>query len=451
MVTIRTVVVLAVLMAGVGSVRAQDDAELIMERPQGVKASVRSRVKPKETPVADAPAPTPRPEEIIVALVNNRVLTKAELDHRVSGEYDRIRSEVQSRVGGVVSTLGGGAVVPGAAGAEGLLGGASAGGGAGEDEVLAEQKEAIASAVRREEEVALRAWIDHSMLADEARRQRILISEDEFRVRLAQAERESELDAEKVDSVLARLRLTRADYEKSVYDALMIEKLLMQFNDLNFTEDQYRAAYDKAPEFFYEPARYSIAHFTVALLGDEDPRKVERLKDLAEKVRSELKKGTDPKVLFDRPEFRNVEQGIYGSLPGYYSFFESETPPVVDVFLPRVVELTGRKLKVGETSDVLVNRIRDDDNKVVPISLHVIRILDSMPETGTTFESAKPAIKRQMLEIGREELLKQLRGAKTHRVISNLRGIKPEKLPSAEEIATHEANNGPINLKLPQT
>lgn len=422
--------ILVALLAGTQAfVGAQQDEELILDTRPQIKAAPRPTPTKRATPTPTALAPTPNPETVIVGIVNGKSLTRAQLQGRVAEQYERLKKEIQSRFGGVVTTIDTEFqdMVLDLSGEE--------------NEVLEEQKQMIDKAMRQEESTTLQTWVEHTLLAEEARRQGIVISEPEFRARLADAEEQSELDKETLEQLLARVEVSRADYEKSVYDALLIEKLLEKFIELNYTDDQYRAAYDMNPSLFYEPPKYQLAHFAMALDSTTDSSLVDARKKIAESVRGELQSGADPRKIFEDPRFLDEQRGFGGLITAYLTLDENILPPIVQV--------RGRRLKPGEVSDVLVNQARED-GKLVTRSIHVVKMLDVVPETGTDFESARPAIKRSMTEIARGRLLERLREGRTHRIITNLGGIPANKIPSEQERRDMAANAQPINLVLPR-
>lgn len=409
---------------------AQEEVELILEdRRSNIQTNIRRQAEQKkeETPAVVA-APTPAPEDVIVAIVNSRVLTRAEMAARVTSRYEDVKNQVLSTVGGVVATID--PAAPAVNPIEDQL----------EDElVLEEQRVMIERAMLLEEETALQSWVEHSLLAEEARRQGIIISDTVFRSRLDQAERENRLSRTDIDSILTEMRMTRADYERSVYDALMIEQLLERFIKLNYTEDQLREAYQKRPDLYYEPEKFLIAHFTIALDGREGRDRIRELRELAREVRTKLQAGADPEALFEEDRYDRFPEGIFGAVPGYFTFREGS--------LPRIVETKAREMKVGETSDVLVAQIREGKD-IIPVSMHVVKILEKQEATGQTFESALPAIHRAMLEVARMRLLNELRNTGTHRVVTNLSGVPPRLIPTREQLIQAEAKAQPINLKL---
>ncbi|HMX62041.1 MAG TPA: peptidylprolyl isomerase [Candidatus Sumerlaeota bacterium] len=403
-------------------VLAQEIPPLILE-DEG-KIQVAPRKKSDRQNNQNPAEPTPRPEDVVVAYADGRILSRAELDLRVTNEFERVKEEVQSRYGGVVATTG-----DGASGLDAPM---------AESEVLAEQQEQIDEAMRKEESLAVQNWVEHTMLAEEARRQGIVISESEFKTRLEEAQSASRLRDEQVENALNKLKLSRADYERGVYDALMIEQLLDRFIEINYTEEDFRKAYDQAPALYYTPEKFQIAHFSIALDGSESNSQLANLKRLAADVRDELRRGVDPNKVFAKDEFNRINQGIFGSISGYYSFQEGA--------LPKIVEYHARKMKVGETSDVL-QAARQEGKSIIPVSFHVVKILRSTPEEGKTFESARPAIRRAMLGIAKEQLLTIVRAAKSHEVITNMTGIPSTKLPGREELLRMQKDAQPVSLK----
>lgn len=423
---------LAILVGATMAAQAQDESLLILEDKPKVQVNVRgAKATPTPSPAApqtEAPAPTPDPSEVLVAIVNSRVLTKAEINARVSSRYQKLVEAVKKDTPRVVM----------ATDSQGKF--ALKNPDVNDALVQEEQLVELDRAILAEEEAAMRDWVEHSLLAEEARRQGMVVAAEEFQQRLVAAEKASELSPDKIDRVLLGLQMTRADYERSVYDALMIEKLLDMYITLNFTETQLRENFERNKVLYYEPPRHEIAHFSISLDGTESKQRMDDLRKMAEEVRLKLAAGADPDTLFDDPKYKDVQQGILGATPGWYALGTGLLPPVV--------EDAGRKMKVGETSRVLLQQKRDG-TKIVPVSLHVVKITGFEPESGTTFETAQPAMRRALLELARQTVLARLRETNTHRVITNLTGIPAKLIPRPEDIYRAEASAQPINLKIP--
>src|SRR5690606_33044635 len=148
-------------------------------------------------------------------------------------------------------------------------------------------------------------------LADEARRQGFLISDQELQDRLRQLDREFELSGNRVESLLSVFGMTREELESYVYDALLIEKLLQRYVQLNMTESTLRQAYNLNPENFLQAPKYDIAHFVVTLSEADTAKHREGYRKIADKVRTRLADGEDPEKVFS--EINDLDLGIFGS------------------------------------------------------------------------------------------------------------------------------------------
>lgn len=370
------------------------------------------------------PVPTPKPSDVIVAVVNTHRLTREALDVRIAERFKKYEKELEQGQQRTLKNL------------RDVFGRDSS---AARIEIAQDMRDNLDAARRAEEGEAVRDWVDHYLLADEARRQGLLIDQSEYRRRLEEITRENELNEERVSAVLADLRMSQRDFQLSLYDAMLIERLIDQFISLNWSEADLRQAYESNRLTFYYPPRHHIAHFSISLDGSETNNQIRQLEDLARRVRTELRRGAEPIELFAKPEFNRLEMGIWGTT-GYFTFQEGN--------LPRPIEVEARKLREGQTSDVLVNRARFGE-QIRPRSFHVIKILETEPARGTTFESALPDIRLRLVDVARDQLLQRIRASGTHRIITNLGGIPPEILPSQSDLQRSLAQQPPpLNLHL---
>lgn len=362
------------------------------------------------------PEPTPNPEFVYVAIVNNHTLTRATLDRLIAG---RVRDPQTASLLGMSSTPSATRV----------------------DEptltVLGDPDDALAavalereakSALRREEDDIVRGWVEHKTLADEARRQGLLISEAELAQRVADINAQFDLRDDSVDRMLAAMGLTRPELEASIHEALLIERLLDRWVEVNMGEDHFRRAWKQSPQFFYTPPSYRIAHFSISLpdagsLSSNPATRRDYLRSVrrqAADVRARLAKGEDPQKVFDEASERDM--GVWGTVTATSLQADS---------LPPAVRAEVLKLKQGQTSDVFESLVLDENDKPVPESVHVVKLVELIPATGDTFESALPRMRLLAREGARQSLLEQIRAAKSHTRISNLGGIPPHKLPDA--------------------
>lgn len=417
----RQIAAATFLLAFAGISLAQEQPPLIMEQRPGMTIRHRQRTD------APTPAPTPEPSTVIVAIVNAHALTREQLEARVGKRFDEFVDDIDNDARRVAALVGAAPSKPISERARREL-----------DE---DQKAKIAAARNRAEGEAVQEWVDHTMLADEARRQGIVVSAEEFRERLAAVQAQGQVDQQLLQRVLNDLRMSQAEYERTVYDGILIERLVNRYIELNWKPDDLRKVYDENPALFMVPETYTLAHFTVLIEGNESPSQRRALESLARRVRSELSNNADPEKLFEQPEYNKLDMGIWGAT-GRYTLLRDG--------LPLAVEEAAKRLRVGQVSDVI--EVRElVDGKPVTRGLHVVKILDRTPAQGTTFETALPAIRASLMEAGRLGLLERLRAARTHRVIVNLSGIRPDRIPSSEELLAAERASRPVPLQVAPT
>lgn len=411
--------------------QAQQQPPLILDEEDDQS---RVRVKKIEEQPADSPADAANPDaeevdpkDILIAIVNSRVLTKAELDARISNQYQMILNDVQSEIGGVLANI-----APGENLSIDLR---------SEKEVLDEQREQIERAIRKEEREAVKDWLDFSILAEEARRQNIIVTEQEFRQRLSQIEEEHMIDDTLRNRVLRSAQMSQEEYERYVYDALMIDKMVNVFYDLNYTEEDLQRIYENRPFLFYKPARYRCAHFTVAFEPDASRRDISARRADARKVRSLLRDNENPEKIFTMPEFDQTDLGMAGVPNGWYNLEDGQLPPQV--------EHTLKDMKVGEVSEVIENKARNVEGEIYLRSLHVLKLLEFRSRSGLNFETARNDVEQRVIEFAQDQLLERVRNSGAHSIIYRMNGIKPETIPSREELLRQEANAQPISLRLP--
>ncbi|MCC5877854.1 MAG: peptidyl-prolyl cis-trans isomerase [Candidatus Sumerlaeia bacterium] len=418
------------------TLQAQEVAPLILDERPGMTIRERPREErqrrsddeePKKTDESERkePVATPSPSDVIVAVVNTHRLTRESLNARVAERFEKYKKELEEGKSRTLQQV------------RDVFGNDSQ---AARIEIAQEMEDNLEAAMRAEEGAAVRDWVDHLLLADEARRQGILINQNEYRQRLQEITEESNLQEDRVTAVLADLRISQRDFQQTLYDAMLIERLVDQFIRLNWSEEDLREAFNSNRNSFYYPPRHHIAHFSIALDGSETNDQIRRLEELARRVRTELRRDADPEALFAKDEFSRVDMGIWGTT-GFFTFQEGN--------LPRPIEAEAQKLSAGQTSDVLINRYRDARDRIRPRSIHVIKVLSTEPARGDTFESALPIIRERLVDVARDQLLQRIRTSGTHRIITNLGGIPPEILPSQDDLQRAFAQQPPpLNLRL---
>ncbi|MDX1972523.1 MAG: hypothetical protein SFY68_08345 [Candidatus Sumerlaeia bacterium] len=416
------------------SLPAQEAAPLV-RRPTNIRVK-KADDTPKTDPVTGGIGekvegeeatgkPTADPALLIVALVNSHTITREQLTQRVKARtrIDPTKLDLTPDGAGTVTSILGKGIV--------------------EVESLDEFRErSVREAVLKEEGEILQEWQDQMLLADEARRQQFLVTNQELQLRLAELDREFELSDQKVDTLLDAMGMSRAELESYVYDALLIEKLLKRFIELNYTEADFFNAYEQNPLAYRVPPKKKIAHYGVALLGNEAPPTVRKFKDETEAIRDRLRNGEDPEVVME--SVNNLEFGTFGSILEWELESQVQNRSEEDFFLPEPVITEVMALEPGAISKVITNSFRSGGQEIVE-SFHVIKVLEFIPAKGETFEEALPVIKRATQAAARDQVLQMIKEAKTHRRMIRLSGIAPEKLPTPEELAAPKA---PISLKI---
>lgn len=420
--------IVAALLLG-ASLPAQEMPPLV--RPEGGKRKATVTVKTKakkteETPAADARTAID-PSLAIVGIVNGHRLTKAQLGYFVNLRMQELGSStLVDREGGRKLVLNKDMKVDASL---------------SEDPEFKEREQRDREASRRRvESEELDRWVAQRMLADEARRQGVVLATKEFDDRLAQVRQALGMDDVALDIELSRFNLSRSDYEREVYDALLVEKLLERYVDANWSEEQLREIYRRAPHEFHTPPQARFAQFVVALDGSESREMIERRRDLLDEVRKEMRSS---KNLAESLAKRTDEAD------GYFSTADSGWMPLDAETLPPATVKKLLELKPGEVSAVFTDQDTDESDSTYLRSLQVVKLLERRDAPKPSFETARPNLRTRLAAEARKELLIRLREARTHQVITNLKFIPPDVLPTDEELLLRQAGAKPIPLKRP--
>lgn len=412
------------------SLEAQDAAPLV-RRPSNITVKTGEKPKTQNQDGVDGigekvedPKVETDPSLVIVALVNSHTITRAQLDRRVQARTKINPSLLKTPTStSTIKDLVGTEIVE----VEGI-----------QDF----QDRTVRNAVIEEESKIIEEWQEQMMLADEARRQQFLVTNQELQLRLDELEKEFSLNEKRVDNLLEAFGMTREELESSIYEALLIEKLLNRFMELNYTEADFFTSYEANPGAYRVAPQKRIAHFSISLLGNETPTVIRKFKDQAEEIRSRLKNGEAPEKIME--ETNDFESGNFGSVLNWSTEKTVQNRSREDFYLPDVVVSELQNLKKNEISKVLTNSFTSGGQEIIE-SFHVINVLEEIPATGETFESALPKMKKIAQVNAREQVLQLLKEAKTHKRIVRMSGIHPSKLPTPESL---RANVAPISLKL---
>lgn len=420
---------LLVVAALIASGAAAQDAAPLVRKPKTVIVRKPKAEKATPTPAPDgeakAPAEVADPRLVIVALVNGHRLTKAELNFLVDRRMGALGNEMTTEDEEVTMLVLDKKMQP--------------------DSGLASDPE-LAEDIRRDREASRRRiegsvaqeWVEQRILADEARRQGIILDPKELEERRRDARAATGLDEKGLTEFLNRFGMTDADLDREVAETLMVEKLLQKYVAVNYTDDMLREIFDRAPQEFTAPLRVRIAHYVLAMTGSEAKVEVDDLRERANGVRRKLAKESDPaKALAGE---NNLDKGFLATPDAGWFRLDGEG-------LAPAVMAAAAKLKAGETSPVIEDAEATDDGGVRVRSLQVIKVLERREAGTPDFAIAKPAIAARVATECREEVLERLRLAKTHRVVINLREIPASKIPSADEVIRMQATGKALDLR----
>ncbi len=334
------------------------------------------------------PTPAPRdPSQIFVGIVNNRRLTKEELDRRAR------------------QTL---AV----------------------EEIKPSDKE-YEDAFIRAQGMLLRDWADRSLLAEEAHRRGIQLENAEFEAKY----RELKNSPDRVrdfDQALAQWNLSEEDLRREIFDALLGAKLVDEETRKYNNDAHLRRAYERAPHLFYRPPQMHVLHYTQALTGLESKKELKEIRSRVDAIRKRIARGEDPTAL--AKEQGGPEAGALGMDLGWVS------PSILS--LPEEVQKQLQKMKTGQTSDIIMSK----DDEAMPEGFHVLRVVEERPAVGATFESARPVLEDKLRMSIRLWLVDQIKRSKTHRVLLNTSGIPPALV----ERAANAPQDIPSQMPSPQ-
>jgi len=379
-------------------------------------------------PLEAKPEPTPNPELTIVAVVNKHSITRAQLDRRVAArtrmnpeQFREDNEPTQFVLENFKDNI------------EMLQ----------VKEMEEYQEQQLAAALREEESNIILEWQEQMLLADEARRHQLLVTNQELQAKLKELDREFQLSDQKVDNLLEAMGMTRAELESYVNDALLIEKLLQKFLRTNYSDADYFNHYEQNKLSYRIPPRKKIVHISEALLGNEKKSSIRNIKDKIEDIRDRLRSGEDPQQLII--DVNEIELGTIGTITDWSteSFVQNRSKKYYT--LPDAVVLQLRELEVGETSKVIADEYIDSDGTKYILSFHVIKVLEEYPAEGETFEEALPRIKEDFLFAAREVVLRMIRDAKTHKRVTRLSGIPADKFPTEAELNGFKQ---PISLRI---
>lgn len=397
----------------VAPIAAQDAVPLVRKKSDRVKVTVGK--KKKDAEAEKAKANEPDPSTLYVGIVNAHTMTKAQLNHEVEMRF---------------KNLGGKALLADGEGTMYVLGPDMKAESADRNPELREfLKKENETTRRRLESEALQEWVEANLLADEARRQGIVIDSKDFARELANARAEMGVSESEAKRMLKEYGIDESRFEADVYDALLGSRLVDMYIEANWSNEDLRPFYDENPEAFRQPTRVRLAQYVVAATTKENRDDLKKLKDRAERVRRKMEKETKLKELL--AEETDLESGFYGTADTGWTTLALEG-------LPDIVAETAAKMTVGTVSSVLTDIDPYGTGKEVR-SYQVIKLLAREEAGAATFENALPELRGMLKAEAREDLIARLMKGKTHRIITNTNSVAPDLLPTQAQLMKLQA------------
>jgi|GEM_PF-583916 len=186
----------------------------------------------------------------------------------------------------------------------------------------------------------IKEWLERNLLAAEAEREGISVTNEEIAKQEQALKQTSGINVD-VNSTLTKIGESKEEYLRQMRDAIMGEKLIKSHISTYYTEDALRAIYDNNPAAFQRPPRVRVNHVFCPLTGNETSSGKKARRAFMEMARKEAKNGADLSKVAESadPSFN----AIGGDMGWFYP----------DNRLPRPInELVFKLGKVGEVSGV---------------------------------------------------------------------------------------------------
>lgn len=276
----------------------------------------------------------------------------------------------------------------------------------------------------RQEGALVQDWMERVLLAEEAKRRGIIPDAKEFEKRF-QEKIESQDGKEEYENTLKVLGMTPEEVRAEFYDSLLGDKVVEQ-DVREYANDEYlRSKYDRSPKLFYRPEQVHVLHYSQALEGTESRKDLRALMDRMEGLRKRIAKGESPAEIAE-------EEG--GQVLGAAGLDLGWIEPTIQS-LPMEVQEAVAGLKPGETSKVILS----EDGRGRAQALHVAKVVDKRPVAGDTFETAKPLMLESLKESVRISTLNAVKASGKHEIRVNLAGIPQDVMDGTAKARSFSA------------
>lgn len=247
-------------------------------------------------------------------------------------------------------------------------------------------------------------WVEIALLAAEAEKRGLRVTDAELQEKLDQLKKEYAPNLD-IETALKKAGYTRDQFLQEMRDAILGEKLVHDYITKHYSENQIREFYEKNKALFITPPMVRVLHIFRALTGDESKKELKSIYEEMETLRKRALKGEDFQELAKESDALSRYKG--GDL-GWLTPSNRLPPPLNELVF---------KYKPGEISKVILDKKR--------YGYHLIKVVEKKEASGLTFEEARQDVELYLFDQVKKQLIEQLKHQ--HRVIINLDGI-PESI-----------------------
>ncbi len=249
-------------------------------------------------------------------------------------------------------------------------------------------------------------WTKSTLYAREAISRGLTVSDSEVDNKIKTLLKESGENIN-LEQRLQQLNITETEFREQMKDAILTDKLVLKEITSRYSDEQLKAVYTANPNYFKTSTQVKVSQIFKKISGEETFSKKKSMKEEIEKIREKASKNPE-KFSEYAEEFSDdvLSKKQKGDL-GWQDVYN---------LLPKPVNKTIFKLKVGEISDVIETKY----------GYHILKVTDRKESTGNTFEEAKPLIIEYLYKAIDEKVYEEYKTS--HKIMINTSGIDPERL-----------------------
>ncbi|MCL5271453.1 MAG: peptidyl-prolyl cis-trans isomerase [bacterium] len=270
-------------------------------------------------------------------------------------------------------------------------------------------------------------WMKSTILAVHAQRKGYRVKPEEIDAAYKQLVAQSHGNPDQATQMMRMIGIPEADLRQEIEDGIAVDKLMLDYVQANFPEQQKQAIFKEDPSIFLDPPRVRAWQLFYPLTSYLTSSQLEKVTALMNDLRKRLRKCKDMNDYLALKKYLqdNNREVVLSEL----SWATADEP------LPQPVMKALFTMEIGETSDPVVNR---------GFGIHVVKVLERK-EGEKSYEQAKPRIENFLIEKSKEILYEEVKGK--YKIKINASGLTeshdvPE--PVARAVASSPAGPGSL-------